>query len=402
MKRIAISGLIVLVTVVASGLAQESPGTGFPLDGVITGNVVNVRSGPDTSWYAVSRLAEGTRVQVIGQAYGWYKITPPAGSFSWISKEDVEPAGQAGLVRVRADEAAVRAGSQLPDAADKRASVQTLLGKGTELKVTGDQGGWYKIATPEGAGVWISTDYVKPVPAGEKTQPKPSEQPIAATTQSSTRPSTQPAAKKEAQGPLGTFTEKLRQLDALLIVERRKPLLEQRWSELKSEYQQIAEQTGNVVASQYAQRRLQLIEDQGSLQEGYVKLEHLGNELTRVQESTKRELDELRAKKLEEKPAIWQAEGVLEQSRTFVGSALMPNRLVLYEAARAGQLTKVIAYVELETNSNIPVEKYLGKYVAVSGEVRYDPTLRIDIIRAATIRERHSATQPTTEPSVSQ
>jgi len=45
-----------------------------PIDGTVTGSVVNVRSKPDTSSTVLLQLRKGTHVKAIGVEAGWYKV----------------------------------------------------------------------------------------------------------------------------------------------------------------------------------------------------------------------------------------------------------------------------------------------------------------------------------------
>ena len=50
----------------------------------MTGNDVHVRSGPGSNYYPTTRLQSGDRMQVRGEQFGWLKIDPPPGSFSYV------------------------------------------------------------------------------------------------------------------------------------------------------------------------------------------------------------------------------------------------------------------------------------------------------------------------------
>lgn len=160
MKRFAILGSVVCV-MMASVASAETAQT-FPFEGVVQGDHVNLRSGPDTTWYPVAKVSNGTRVTVLGEQFGWYKIDPPTGSFSWVMKDCITTTdGSKGKVSV--PRVSVRAGSMLDE--ERRAAVQTLLGQGAEVKILGQSGTWYKIEPPVGSCVWVSAKFVAPVKA---------------------------------------------------------------------------------------------------------------------------------------------------------------------------------------------------------------------------------------------
>jgi SH3-like domain-containing protein len=53
----------------------------------ITGNDVNIRSGPGTNYYRCGKLNKDDKVEVLSAQLGWSRIVPPPGSFSWISMQ---------------------------------------------------------------------------------------------------------------------------------------------------------------------------------------------------------------------------------------------------------------------------------------------------------------------------
>lgn len=387
MKPMSITGLIVLLSAGPLAFGQVAADRRFPGKGVVTGDNVNVRSGPGTNWYRVQMLARGTVVTLAGEKHGWYKIVPPARSFSWVARDDVAPGRSEGFVQTRSDNVPVRAGSRFTD---ERHVIQKLLSKGTQLKVTGEKGEWYKVEPPEGSYVWISAKWT--ARSAKITKP------AAVTTRAVT---TQPAQdKKRPKGPLGAFGEQLTSLDDELRAEWKKPALEQRLERLRTAYQVIADQQENPIASKYAQRRSQQIDRRMTLQAGYQRLEDLGRRLSKVHASTKQQIGKIQAEKLQEEPILWQAEGVLSRSKalsssiSLPGGKLLASRLMLREPAKKGSIRRTIAYIELARGSKLPIDRYLGKYVAVSGQVRYDAKLQIKIITVATIRERQPKTAP--------
>ena len=129
--------------------------------GEVTGNDVYVRSGPSDNHYTVTKLDAGTRVRVVGERENWYEILPAKGLFSLISTDYVDTAdGRRGVVN--GNNVRVRTGSSL---SDHRYTVQLMLSKGAEVRISGKTGdGYYQIEPPVGATVWISRDFVSFVP----------------------------------------------------------------------------------------------------------------------------------------------------------------------------------------------------------------------------------------------
>lgn len=62
----------------------------FVVDGVMTGDDVNVRCGPGTNYRDVGKIAKGEKVTVIGKKGDWMQINPTADCNGWIAAELVE------------------------------------------------------------------------------------------------------------------------------------------------------------------------------------------------------------------------------------------------------------------------------------------------------------------------
>ncbi|HVP13441.1 MAG TPA: hypothetical protein VMV94_19870 [Phycisphaerae bacterium] len=144
----------------------ETPAS-FPWEGEVTGTNVYIRSGAGVNWYATTKLNTGDRVLVLSEKFGWYQISPPKGSFSYIDKSMVErqPA-DAKTGTVKGDKVYVRAGSELED---RKSATQTMLDKGAKVEIIGEAEGFYKIQPPKGASLYVSKTYVEPVAARLRT-----------------------------------------------------------------------------------------------------------------------------------------------------------------------------------------------------------------------------------------
>lgn len=53
--------------------------------GTVTGNSVNVRSGPGTNYPSITKVNSGTAVTIKEQAFGWYRLVLPDGTTGWIA-----------------------------------------------------------------------------------------------------------------------------------------------------------------------------------------------------------------------------------------------------------------------------------------------------------------------------
>ncbi len=373
----------------------------FPFKGQVTGDNVNVRSGPDINYYATLRLMRGNVVDVAGQEYGWYKIVPPEGSFSWVAKSCVEKKENNKGVICK-DRVAIRAGSKFTE---RKTAIQMIAKKGTEIEIIGEQGEYYKIVPPKGAYLWISVDYVKPISKAQiskalsdsseisamaKEKEKTSEEiGIVKVVTTNKSPTSQPGiklvqkvTKKESneQGIFGIYGKQIEKLDALYKKELTKPLLERDFSRIAEGFKKIANQKTVPIAAAYARQRLELINYQIQAQKGYKELEEIQKEF---EEQSKKIAVQQAQTELEKMspPKLYKAAGVLKKSYVFEGP-LMPKRYRLVNPVN----NSTIAYVELAKGAKINVNNYLGKYVGVYGDVRYDAKLRIDIIKAVAFK----------------
>lgn len=74
--------------VIVTGPMTPTAGVSTSVTGTVTvtGNVVNVRTGPGTNFPVVSKVNKGTTLTVKEQAFGWYKVVLPDGTTTgWIA-----------------------------------------------------------------------------------------------------------------------------------------------------------------------------------------------------------------------------------------------------------------------------------------------------------------------------
>lgn len=85
-----IAGWLVRIENVTAGQPQaEPPSRGGASLGkqtaVVQGDVVNLRSGPGTNYQITSKVARGTRLEILGKSGDWYKVAYAGGKTSWIA-----------------------------------------------------------------------------------------------------------------------------------------------------------------------------------------------------------------------------------------------------------------------------------------------------------------------------
>lgn len=171
----ALRAFVVLVCVLTGlPLAAKAQVQRFPYEATIGGDDVFLRSGPGKKYYPTGRLKTADRVIVHRHdPGGWYMITPPAGSFSWIQADMVKPLGnRRGLVT--ATNVPVHVGSAIGESADVE---QLKLSTNEQVQLLDDApvdgpGGRksYRIVPPQGEYRWILGQFVAPVDAGLRKQ----------------------------------------------------------------------------------------------------------------------------------------------------------------------------------------------------------------------------------------
>ncbi|MHC4496356.1 MAG: SH3 domain-containing protein, partial [Planctomycetota bacterium] len=280
---------VVLTALVSVGFAQETGRSGesmtvpsadkadtpsFPYDAEITGDDVYIRSGPGTNFYEWAKLNKGDKVKVVGKQFSWSRIAPPPGSFSWISMQFVEiDKNNPDFGKVTGDRVRVYAGSETWKAMHST-SLQGKLDKDDRIKLLGEQmDGYYKIAPPPFAYLWVSTQFIKPV-APEVTAPLAAEarQPEVMTPLVAEVNQPDPAGKVETsvepnepnavtvEAPPKSKLEQYRDLQKKVKAEREKPIEQQDYTNLKKSLLEIAndKEAGN--AAKYAKFVLRQIE----------------------------------------------------------------------------------------------------------------------------------------------
>ncbi|MBO53305.1 MAG: hypothetical protein CMJ69_21305 [Planctomycetaceae bacterium] len=145
----------------------------FPYEATVGSDNVIVRSGPGGRYYPTGRLSSGDRVIVHRHdPGGWFMVSPPQGSFSWIPAEGVQVAGTTGTIT--ASSVAVRVGSRFDETDQDVVSRQ--LSRDETVQVIGrgqDKTGkpLLKIAPPRLEYRWVSGGVLAPVSRKKPNQP---------------------------------------------------------------------------------------------------------------------------------------------------------------------------------------------------------------------------------------
>ena len=414
-------GMFVLVALPAVAVAQDQEQNRFVAE--VTAHTLLVRSGPSQNYYVVEELNAGDRVTVTGQEHGWYRILPPSGCYSLVSKNyvDLDRDGKTGVVNTNA--LRVRAGS---DMERHRYAVQLKLDKGAEVKVVGEtQDGYLKIEPPAGAYLWISADYVTEVPGerlamengSRRSEPiaskpereaKPAvaeEQPVAARPEPvDNEPSmvdeTPSTVESDATvavtqtGPGATTVEEtdtesevdaepaidyqamLDEIDADLEDELAKPPTERQFDSLVTRYREIAAQEYDEIARLIAERRITQLEYGTEAADAIERVRRLATDVSRSRR------DALAARSNLKRVSApiergFDAKGELRESMIYQ-STPGPRRYRLVDPKLG--VPRTLAYVEIPADANIDVSRYLGRIVGIRARNKYLQTGDVDPI----------------------
>lgn len=220
----------------------------------VTGNDVYVRSGPGTNFYHCGKLYKGDRVQVVKSQQGWSCIVPPPGCFSWIAMQYVSinmESPTQGIVT--GDKVGVYAGSDYVEPIHST-SKQVVLNRGQMVKLLSEEkDDYYKIAPPEGAYLWVSSQFLQSVRTPMETMPV--EIAAAAPNMPAETPVTPEEIKSESD-LLDTYYA----ISKLVKEERNKPMAQQDYAEIKAQLQKLAENPAGGRAARYADFTLKQIE----------------------------------------------------------------------------------------------------------------------------------------------
>jgi SH3-like domain-containing protein len=272
----------------------EANSVKFPYVGEVTGSEINVRSGPGMNYYSCGKINAPMRVIVVDQKYSWSKILPPPGSFSWIFRQYVQTdANNPNVGTVNADNVRVYAGSDEiePMRSD---SIQILLATGQKVRIIGSAVGDYcKIAPPEGATLWTTSQYIKYVRSADEIDIKipPAE---------SDANAAKPEMIIEQIETQNRWLEQYHALEKQFEDEKAKPLESQDYSKIKAELAALVTDANSGDAGNYAKYLLKNIqrcelakESTGLLESQKTELRNQLAEIEKSREQNRQNLTDL-------------------------------------------------------------------------------------------------------------
>ena len=377
---------------VAISDANDANLPALPFLAEITSDDVYVRSGPGTNYYYCSKLKKADKVKVVGSKFSWLQIVPPAGSYSWISKQyvQVDPQNSASGT-VIGDAVRVYAGSD--DVQPMHSTTWLVkLDKGEKVTLLGEEReDYYKISPPEGAYLWVSNQYtrplgslvlpVQPMPVASTTVPAPFPAAATATANSPNEPNL--PAPAPAPAPMSLDDQKNKEVQLLkerVDAERAKPADQQNFAELKKALGEFANNKQTPKAARNAQNLLKIIE-RCELAQEITKAAKLQNEQFG---QTQQRIESAHAEQLAkfEDLSIFAVIGQLRESSVFAEApGIKYYRVVDNEG-------KTVCYAKPTGEAaNADLSKFVDKKVGLVGTIEPNPELGDALVQFTNIVE---------------
>jgi uncharacterized protein YgiM (DUF1202 family) len=374
--------------------APAGPATPYVAE--IIGADVYVRSGPGTAYYFCSKLNEPARVIVAGQTYGWSKIVPPEGSFSWISKNYIKIDPQNATIGfVTGDAVRVWAGSEY-EVPMRSSSLQAKLNEGDIVTIIEqqDKSDYYKIAPPTGAHLWISSQYLKyvgPVPKAEpvklppKPQTEPDEQPKTKIESKKVEqvkqvekptPTVKPEKSVKQLKAVSTEDEKIKlchEIEKNIKAEAAKPMAQQNYDLIKKDLKALAEDTQAPKAQLYAKYLINRIAGIELAKLASDELKRQDDELSNIRAKIRKNRDE----QLAEMPPLdkFIITGTLKPSQIYTAQTRQKRYIIVNDTG------KIQCYA-IPSNESIDagIQKLINRKVGLVGRVTSDPKSPVSLI----------------------
>ncbi len=327
----------------------------FPYIAEITGNDVYIRSGPGTDHYYCGKLNMGDRVKVVSSQFGWSRIVPTVDCFSWIPIQYISiNIDDPTIGTVTGNNVRVYAGSDYFEPIHSNA-IQLKLNRLDKIKLLGEEkDGYYKIAPPTGAYLWVSTQYTKPIKPVDQTPP------TVVTTPDANAP-VAPEISIEQQ-----MLDKFYELQKKIEAERTKPLQEQNYSDIKKGLQEISDNKQAQKAARFAEFAINQIES-FELASAVTKELKLQNEqLKQIEEK----IDKAHQKKLQEVEDLGRfiVIGQLQSSSIYDTEGQLKYYRILDETG------KTICYARPTTEAlKTDPSKLIDKKVGLVGKIQPHP-----------------------------
>ena len=387
----------------------------YPFIAKVTASDVYVRSGKGTAYYHCGKVTLDDTLIVAEESFGWAKVIPPKGSYSWIHKDyiDIQKSNPS-IGELKGDNVRVWAGSDYIEAT-RSSSMQTKLSTGDKVELLPDQpetGDYYKIKPPAGAYLWVNSGFLKYVgpvklekpvtvplkpeklatpqmPPSTETAPPTftNVDPNAAAPAETTKETTETesagnAEKNKTPQPGADDSDAILQCRALadkIEQERKKPLNEQNYTDIRKAIEAIQANTKEEKTIAYAQILLGQIQ-RYELAISIVKtLKEQDESLTKAKE----EIEKAHKEKLEKLPKEtgFIYSGILKISHVYTQKSGQKRYLI------QGSDGKILCYVVAASEKvNRQLEGLTGKKVGIQGTVSGDKKSLVTLVSASTVQ----------------
>jgi len=348
--------------------APEANTVKFPYVGEITDTKINIRSGPGMQYYSCSKINSPARVVVVDQKYSWSKILPPPGSFSWIFRQSVQTdSNNPGVGVVNANNVRVYAGSDElePIRSD---SVQISLSTGQKVRIIGEPvGDYYKIAPPEGATLWTTSQYVKYIRSADEIDVKIPESKDDANT---TKPEMIIEQVEVKSRQLEQYYTLRKQLDD----EKIKPLEQQDYTKIKAEAEALIADANSGNAGDYAKYLLKDIQRCEVAKEAQGVVEGQKTELQQAITEAEKEHQE----KLQNIPDIgkYATMGTFKQSLIYEGQPGSKRFLIVDDGNNPTCYAEPVGEM-----ADANLTDYYGQKVGLIGQISADNQSHLALVR---------------------
>ena len=396
----------------------------FPYTAVVDSSTIYVRSGAGEQYYPTTRLRPGDLVEVHRHdPGGWYMISPPSGSFSWIPKRYVDLVAR-GEGEVQEDNVVVFVGS---DFGDDSSVFQRRLSPGETVKVIGEKTlntsrgpvVMYRIKPPRREWRWIRGDSVVKKTAAEISQLRSRDKVIDQNTDRRTwKNRSQPeTVENKMQGPQQNRTDdaddpslKVAQRDGQVLNGRKlldylsadrrelstidldfkKVVISDKseWSfdKLEQDYRALAKKTNSPQLKRQIEMRFAALDRYRRAKKHYDEFLALTRSTNAQDDQLLLEQDRLApddkfvSSDTFDTPTTSKASSSRPSSEKLVGAGIIERsvapgmpRFVL--VAPGG---KILAY--LQASSKVDLKKYVGKSMGIKGERYFRPDISSDHI----------------------
>lgn len=386
--RFPVSPVFVIILAIAvCGFGQPTaPQTGgndvarpaFPYAAEIVADDVYIRSGPGTNYYFCGKLNKGDRVKIVSDRYSWLRIVPPKGSYSWISKQYVEVDPQNPLMgTVTGDAVRVYAGSDsvLPM---HSTTMQGKLDKTSRVALLGvEQDGYYKIAPPDFAYLWVSTKYTKAL--AEAARPA---EPAPVASENAEQPQAGLQTKQPAVVPatIPPEVQRLREYYALkekIEAQRAKPIEQQNYADIKKTLRAIADDKNAGKAARYAEFALAQIKRYELARKIALTLKLQEQQFVETQQR----IEKARTARLKE----YQDLGRFAVVGRFATSSIYGDKKQPYYRI-VDDNDKIVCYAApTQSAENIDITRFLDKKVGLVGTIEPHPASGGALVKFADI-----------------